>query len=339
MTDLDKVLEAMERDLKIHPDLVEPLSIQAWNSHYRLEFEGGVHHLVIYRLPDPEAINGLLFEHKILRFLVSSGFELVPKVLVVNKESLFRFDGGWFAITEWIPNCRKEDDPPLTTGQIRNMAKGLADLHRVLAHADMTLDYHPDHVFVYPLPAFMGQRAELLSRLEARLGGPGFDDEARAGWASVGSELRAFLERFPLGTYWEVVTQVGARVVHGDFRGMNAAFDGDELTHILDFNCCFNELRLWDVAYTALGLGGKETIGALTDYRRPAQFLRAYHERSPLTEGELRLLPDMLTFVVAKLMVGAVEGWWITDRVDMFKDLKNSGAQAIVREAGLEVRT
>jgi len=335
MNELEKVLEAIRGELKLEPEAVEALSIQAWNQHYSLQLEGKRHHLVIYTLPDPSAINGLLFEHKLLRHLQESHFDYIPRMLVVNRDSLFPFDGGWFAITEWIDTCRKEDDPPVSLAQIDSMASGLADLHRYLATADMSLDYHTDHVFVYPMPHFMSAREELIERLKVRLETDAFDDEARELWKNVKYYVRRFLEGFPLDVYWRVRNSDPTRIVHGDFRPMNAGFVGDKLTHILDFNCCYNEIRLWDVAYTALGLGGKETVGMLDDFDRPARFLSAYHRAGRLSPLERTLLPDMMRFVVAKLMVGAWAGWWISDRVAMFHDLLDGGAEEIVRRANL----
>lgn len=331
--DLPLVLAALRDELKLEPGPVEPLGLTAWNAHYRLELEGRPHHLVIYKLPDPTATAGLQFEHKILRHLQGSYFGLVPRLVIVNRESLFPFPGGWFAVTEWIGGCRKESDPPLDPAQIDSMASGLSDLHRYLASLELSLAYHPDHVFVYPLPHFVQHFERLVIRLGERL--PSFDEAARLGWRESRHRVHELVTRFPLDLYWEVRQQDPTGIVHGDFRGMNAAFDGDRLTHILDFNCCFNELRLWDVAFTALGLGGKETIGELTELERPARFIRAYHRSGRLTPSERRLLAPMLSFVVAKLMVGAVESWWITDRTKMLADLLDGGAEEIVRLAGL----
>jgi hypothetical protein len=39
--------------------------------------------------------------------------------------------------------------------------------------------------------------------------------------------------------------------------------------------------------------------------------------------------------VPAKLMVGAVESWWISERADMVRALAAGGADAIVARAGL----
>ena len=338
MGEVEQVLEAMRTELGLSPGRLQPLCIQAWNSHFRVELDARPHHLVIYKLPDPNAISGLVFEHRILRHLQSGHFDLIPRLVIVNRESLFSFEGGRFSISEWLDGCRREDDPRLSPAQIRSMAEGLCDLHRQLRSLDLTLDYHQDHVFVYPLPAFMGQREQLVARLEDRLGTEPFDEEARAGWRQTKYGLLRFLDDFPLDLYWQVVKELRAGIVHGDFRGRNAAFEGDRLTQILDFNCCFNELRLWDVAYTALGLGGRETVGFLEDLHAPAAFIRAYHQAGRLTRQERRLLPWMLGFVVAKLIVGAVESWWITDRVEMFEQLSEGAADEILSLAGIGTR-
>ncbi|MDY0058769.1 MAG: hypothetical protein RBU45_03085 [Myxococcota bacterium] len=335
MVELEQVLETMRTQLGLRPGPVEKLGLSAWNAHYRLELEGRPHHLVLYSLPDPTATAGLQFEHKILRHLQESHFTLIPRLLIVNRESLFPCAGGWFAVTEWITGCRQEGDPPLTEAQIGSMALGLSDLHRYFAALEMELKYHPDHVFVYPLPHFLQQQERLLARLGGLLGEDGLGEAARHGWGDSRWRVEKLLREFDLDLYWRVRHGDPTHIVHGDFRGMNAAFAGERLTHMLDFNCCFNEIRLWDVAYTALGLGGQETIGTLRDLPRAASFLAAYHHRGRLTADERRLLPEMLTFVTGKLMVGAFAGWCITDRVQMLADLQDGAAAEIVRLAGL----
>jgi Ser/Thr protein kinase RdoA (MazF antagonist) len=319
-------LDALRR-LGVKPSAVEQLGVAAWNAHFRLEIEGTPQHLVIYRLPDPEAIAGLQFEQRILRGLAAQGLTQIPTPLVIEGESLFPCQGGWFGVTRWVEGCRGDHDPPLTPGQRAAMARGLADLHQALSALELTLDYHPDHVFVYPLHAVLDERQRLLEAVDARVSDYG--EAATQAWAGVRGELERRLTEFPR----ELYARVPRAIVHGDFRGLNAAFAGDELTCVLDFNCCFNETRLWDVAYTALGLGGKETIGLLTDHTLPARFLADYHAASPLSEDEWELLPHMLTVVPAKLMLAAVADWWITERADMLRSLAKGGAAEIVAAA------
>jgi len=319
------VLEAL-RALGQNPLEVTPLGVSAWNAHFRLGLAGHPEplHLVVYRLPDPNAIAGLQFEHQILRWLHQHGFERAPTPLLIDGESLFPWAEGWFAVTSWVEGCRGDDAPALTPGQRRALAEGLADLHRVLAPLDARLAYHQDHVFVYPLPALLEQRARLLQAVDVRV--TAWEPAARRAWTGVRPQVEQVLADFPRAAY----DALYPTVVHGDFRGLNAAFAGDALTCVLDFNCCFNELRLWDVAYTALGLGGVETVGRLTDLTRPAAFVADYHARSPLSDAEWELLPHMLCVVPAKLMLAAVAGWWITDRADMLPALVQGDAARLV---------
>ena len=322
------VLEAL-RGLGQTPQEVSPLGVNAWNAHFRLALEGhdAPLHLVVYRLPDPEAVAGLRFEHQVLRWLRAQDFDRIPTPLVIDDESLFRWSEGWFAVTRWVDGCRGDDDPPLNRAQRQALAGGLADLHRALAGFERRLDYHHEHVFVYPLPAVIEQRTRLLGAVDVRV--TAWEPAAQSASQEARPRVEQVLTEFPRGAY----DALFPGVVHGDFRGLNAAFDGDALTTLLDFNCSFNELRLWDVAYTALGLGGKETVGLLTDLDRPAAFVADYHAASPLSDAEWALLPAMLCVVPAKLMLAAVAGWWITDRAAMLAALIDGDAQRIVDAA------
>lgn len=332
---LESVLSAA-RDLGLDLAEPEPLGVTAWNAHYRVALAGAPHHLVVYRLPDAAATAGLELEHRLLRGLAERGFRRAPRLVVApDGRSLLPCPGGWFAVTEWVAGCRREDDPPPTPGQVEAMAAGLAELHEAMAGLDLTLAYHPDHVFVYPFADFAARRDALVARLEERLAGPGFDDAARAAWADARRRVLAAVAGVPAELYARVAARRGRGLVHGDFRALNAAFAGDALTAILDFNCCFEELRPWDLAYTALGLAGKETIGPLADLEPAARFLRAYDRAAPLDADERRLLARFLPYVPAKLMVGAVEPWWITDRAPLLAALADGAAGELLARAGL----
>ena len=52
-----------------------------------------------------------------------------------------------------------------------------------------------------------------------------------------------------------------------------------------------------------------------------------------MSDDEKALLPQWLTFMVAKLAVGAWESWLITDRVGTLDAFLDGGADAIVARA------
>jgi Ser/Thr protein kinase RdoA (MazF antagonist) len=110
---------------------------------------------------------------------------------------------------------------------------------------------------------------------------------------------------------------------------MNLVFGQDGVHKVLEFNCCFNDIRLWDLSYTALSFGGKETVGPLQDPNEAAAFIRAYHRHSPLSDHEWSLLPDFLSFVFVKLMTAATSSWWINEKFSSLRELLTGQAKYI----------
>jgi Ser/Thr protein kinase RdoA (MazF antagonist) len=313
---------------------VAQLGVDAYNAHYRVDLaDGGRVHMVRYFNTGDRALEGISFEHEVLLHLERRGFTRLPR-LVAREEggqqrTLFRQGDDWFALSEWIEGCAVEADRPVTVSQIRGVAACAADLHRAMEEGfARRLRYLPEHIFVYP--AFeVRQRGEaLVARLRAVAEGApddAFDAAGRAAlrrWLPAGP---AWLERFPWALYDEVRGAAAARgepLVHGDLRLLNLVFRGDEVATVLDFNASFNEIRLWDLCYTALSLAGVETLGEPRAPERAALFLGAYHERHPLSRAERALLPEFLIYTVTKLMLAAPCSWWVVQRAPLLDALQ-----------------
>lgn len=314
---------------------IEQLGISAYNQHYKVVIAGEVQHAVAYNLPEDLPTMGLRFEHAVIRGLQDAGFDQVPRVVVHEGESLFRVGDVYYSLSEWIDGCHDEPEMELSAVQLEASAATLADLHAATAGADLRLDYHPDHVFVYPLADFLDAAHELGPRLVAKAESqPGMFDAAalaHARWLSAA--LPDLLADFPRELYDRVRAADPTGIVHGDYRRMNIVFTPDGVSKVLDYNCCFNDIRLWDIAYAALSMAGKETVCPLQQPELASAFIRAYHARSPLSEDELALLPHMLWLAPAKLMLGAWESWVVSDRTECLKALHGGLAARIVADA------
>ena len=104
--------------------------------------------------------------------------------------------------------------------------------------------------------------------------------------------ITAFLDRFG-SDIAPALAQLPAQVIHGDFNPHNLLADPadpNRLTGILDFGDMTLSHRVCDLAVAA---------SYLIDPADPPSLLvpltRAYHQANPLTEQEIRLLPDLIT--------------------------------------------
>ncbi len=314
---------------------LDQLGISAYNRHYKVVIGDEIQHAVAYNLPEDLPTMGLRFEHAVIRLLQEGGFDQVPRVVVHEGESLFRVGDVYYSLSEWIDGCHDEPELALSEAQLQGAAATLADLHASTAGAELRLDYHPDHVFVYPLADFLDAAHALGPRLVAKAESQPamFDQAALADARWLSAELGALLADFPRERYDRVRAADPTGIVHGDYRRMNIVFTPDGVSKVLDYNCCFNDIRLWDVAYAALSMAGKETVCPLSRPELASAFIRAYHQRAPLSADEAALLPHMLWLAPAKLMLGAWESWVVSDRTECLKQLHGGLAARIVADA------
>jgi Ser/Thr protein kinase RdoA (MazF antagonist) len=335
---MDKVAAVqrhMESELGLSVRSLKKLSVTAYNEHYRVEVDGKPHHLVIYSLPEELPIKGILFEHAILRHLTEQGYAETPSLVVVNDKSLHRVDDLYFALTEWIDGCHTEQDIDVSSSELAEAARALARFHQCTKGLELHLDYFPEHIFVYTAAHFLDAHEELLAQLAERVreDSDAFNDEARQNLERFLPLARTFLGGFDRALYDRVRAADDTGVVHGDYRRINLVFADERVTKVFDYNCCFNDIRLWDAAYAALSFGGKETVGPLRDLDQAAAFLREYDQVNTLTDDEWRLLPAFLIFVVVKLTTAAMSSWWINERIDTLERLLDGDADEIVRRA------
>lgn len=104
--------------------------------------------------------------------------------------------------------------------------------------------------------------------------------------------ITAFLAQFAARTA-PALAQLPRQVIHGDFNPHNLLADPAEparLSGILDFGDMTLSHRICDLAVAASYLIDPSDPPALL-----APLTRAYHQANPLTDNELRLLPDLIT--------------------------------------------
>lgn len=104
--------------------------------------------------------------------------------------------------------------------------------------------------------------------------------------------ITAFLGHFATRTA-PALADLPRQVIHGDFNPHNLLADPaapESLTGILDFGDMTLSHRICDLAVAASYLIDPSAPSALL-----VPLTRAYHQATPLTDNELRLLPDLIT--------------------------------------------
>ena len=190
---------------------------------------------------------------------------------------------GALRLFSWLPGTPLAH-LPRTTGLARSIGNALGQLDAVLASFQ-----HPaaDHHLLWDI-----RNAHDLTPLI-----PALPEDLRP-------RITAALARFT-GQTAPALATLPRQVIHGDFNPHNLLADPGNptrLTGILDFGDMTLSHRICDLAVAA---------SYLIDPVDPPSLLipltQAYHQANPLTESELRLLPDLIT---ARLVTTLVISAW-----------------------------
>lgn len=100
---------------------------------------------------------------------------------------------------------------------------------------------------------------------------------------------------------YKAIGQLPELVIHGDYHGANLVFRGDRIVGVVDYDLAHWCSRVMEVAEAVIafctdpGLQLRHIVysGAL-DLERVRTFLAAYQEEAPLSEMEIRALPDLI---------------------------------------------
>jgi len=243
---------------------------------------------------DREAI---LYEHSVLKHLVTTGFAAPRLVLNRNGETFTAIGDHYYAITDFVAGFKYTD----FFISRRKQKRFIAQAARALARYHQLIDG-----FVPQGKKFDGFRPDGQRRwLEY--------DWHQTEWDKYKSLLKdrerngTQLERFFLHNIdrlQESLVDLGQRfqsdnrllpklVIHGDYGPYNLLFQRGQLAAVLDFECTHFDWRAWEVIGAIYRFAGtKKGI----DYDKATTFLSAYQSRLVLTNDEIAAMPDVFRF-------------------------------------------
>lgn len=243
------------------------------------------------------------FEHSIINHLKSNGFDIVAGVIPTRGGSTYIYrqssddqDGVYYAIFDFLMGEDRYTwiDPICTASEITNSAAVLARFHWALS------GFTPPGTRVEPkIMELLPMIDDLLDQCASQPKGTVFDIRFLEYFSVIRQNLRQ--------TRSSLQKSLGGRcpqiVIHCDYHPGNLKFEGEQVSGVFDLDWSKVDYRCFDVALAIFYFfvsWGAETDGVL---RLPDLkiFLDSYQstlasvrEPGPLTEEELRCLPDMI---------------------------------------------
>jgi len=180
-------------------------------------------------------------------------------------------------------------------------------------------------------------------------------DDAIARIQALVPEERNEVESFILENYDFVMEQLGAlesqlgalnynslpkMVIHGDYARKNVILQGDEVRLVIDWDrLSLRETRVYDVVWAMFSFAamGMENVNFIdnegTKYEDAILFLQAYQQVNPLTEDEIKMIPEVYKAILLEFfswtnrpdkqisMLNPVSLYYYKDVIDVLKNL------------------
>jgi homoserine kinase type II len=233
----------------------------------------------------------LRFSLELQEFLAQRGYPTPRPLRALDGELLVSSEGGLCALFDWV------DGQALTPGNVAQLhaaAGMLARFHELASR------FQPSRAVNWPPMSgavFGAKRSDLRQVLEAAAGG-------NSGPLSLGELHRiADLLATSQSEFASLpLSQLPRCTIHGDYRAQNVLFSGDVVAAALDLDFSRPAERLFDLAYALVFFQSVIAPDPMS-LSETIAFLRAYHERAPLTEQERAAVPAFLKLAWLRGMI------------------------------------
>jgi homoserine kinase type II len=244
--------------------------------------------VVVRKVSESRSLNDILFEHSFIRALAREGFPYsLPKPLRTRAgRSVLKMNGEYVWLYEYIQGSQSQ--PPRNT-VIPQMAHALASVHKAARRFSLRRINAPPHALEHPWLLYSLRSLQLEVANHA-------GEHHRFFGAHV-QECLGILEQFRCTRY----STLPRLPIHGDMCRENLIFSKERLRGVIDFGHCCSDTAIRDVTIALRYECTNGTDRFTLDLNAARQFLEAYHAISPLTRGEIALIPAIAVAELADL--------------------------------------
>jgi Ser/Thr protein kinase RdoA (MazF antagonist) len=281
---------------------------------------------VLKRYKSSMSLEGITYEHSVLKHLAVRSFPSPRLVLDSEGETCLETDGKYYALFDFIPGFRYTDyfvRPRRKRFFLAEAGKTLARYHRAMdgfVPAGRKLDgFMPDGQRRWLdrrwyLDRFAEYKA-LFEAKEDRSEGDQFFvdhlDRLEQCYVDVDRKLEEHSSSLP-----KVVN-------HGDYGPHNLFFDEQGMVTVLDFECVHLNLRATEIIKAVRFFAGRE-VGF--DNGAAQVFLAAYSASCPLTVSEIEMMADIARLTLLQGLVYHLRGYFDSANLLRLRYARNSVA-------------
>lgn len=233
-------------------------------------------------------------EAQVLDRLQSRGFPVVPLIKTTRGEPYARHAERIFSLQPFVQgkNFGYDDFPQEMMGQA---ARLLGKMHIALQGMDLPVRMGKEWFASFSPEALAAQYQALRAQVRP--------DDRNAGRISHALEYKTGLA-LRCAKYGERCAGMRYGATHGDYLGCQLICDGDEIKAVIDFSSARTLPLAWEVMRSFAQTSVKCRKEARVPLEDLCDYVREYLREAPLTREDLRAMPWIYLFCLARSKYG-----------------------------------
>lgn len=238
----------------------------------------------------------IIEEANLVNFLASRGIPVASFYKTVAGEVVFTYQGHVICLEDFVVG-RGYGYDDLPEHLLPKVAEMLGRIHAALKDYSLPTDMGEEWIESYSAEKLSSQYDELLNiALQLK------NDENAARIIEDLRYKKALAHSLgDIKKYFKGITYTAS---HGDYQGCQMIFDGDEIKAVIDFSSARTLPVTWEIMRSFVQSSQTCSNTAKIDIRAFCEYVREYMKHAPLTENDIRAMPYVYLFQLARSKFG-----------------------------------
>ena len=238
----------------------------------------------------------ILQEAKTVQYLDSKSIPVARFYETVSNEFVFKHDGHVICLQEYI-NGQTYNYDNMPEHLIRAVAQMLGKIHSALKDYNLPSDMDEKWLNSYSSAKLISQYDALMDSAKQKNSDKNIEQIIFD--LNYKKQLAIRCERYI--TFYSGITYCST---HGDYQGCQLVFDGNNIKAVIDFSSARSLPVTWEIMRSFVQSSDKCNKTASVDISALCDYVREYMKYAPLTEADLRAMPYVYLFQLARSKYG-----------------------------------
>lgn len=238
----------------------------------------------------------ILQEAKTVQYLASKSIPVARFYKTVSNEFMFTHDGHVICLQEYIDGQTYDYDN-MPERLLPAVAQMLGKIHSALRDYNLPSDMDEKWLSAYSAAKLISQYDALLDSAKQKNSDKNIEQIISD--LNYKKQLAVRCERYI--AFYSGATYCST---HGDYQACQLVFDGDNIKAVIDFSSARSLPVTWEIMRSFVQSSDKCNKTASVDIPAFCDYVREYMKYAPLTEADLRAMPYVYLFQLARSKYG-----------------------------------